>query len=140
MYELEPIRRRDNIQREVSILGVTEDAWVGISLVPRHDNHACTLCLSLCFLMWFTFACGLAVSFAVVYTRPVCGVACQAELANEYLSCSWMRDCYDGIDDGECRGCTPPTDLTDLSGINFGACCAFHRSMRGADQIFTELR
>lgn len=129
MDELEPMRRRGNVQSDTATLEVSDDFMVGFSLVPRHDNHACTLCLASCLLMWFISACGLSIAFGVLYPRAHCGVACRADRSTPHFSCAWLFSdpCYNGLDDGKCAGCSPRNSSL-LETLSFEACCPMHLS------------
>lgn len=102
---------------------------VQYTLVPRHDNYACTLCLTTCLLMWMISAVGLGTAYAVVYSTPnSCGVACLADRSYQYHSCAWLGrlECYDGVDDGVCASCAPPTNLSLAEQTSFHVCCPHH--------------
>lgn len=130
MEELQPMRRRGNIDgfNNPNILDIDDEFIVGLSLIPRHDNHACTLCLISCLIVWMTSAVGLAIAFFLVYSHErECGVACLIDRGHTYYSCSWLfaNSCFDR-DDGYCTYCDPPPNMTSLEGVSFKTCCPHH--------------
>ena len=125
---MEPMRRRSDAAERTHEVEVTDDFLLGISLVPRHDNHACTLCLTMCLVLWLLLACGLAIAFALVVPQEPCGVACRVDRSTEHFSCAWLfrRRCFNGIDDGTCRGCPAPEGAASLDAMSFATCCPLH--------------